>query len=45
MPDCCPGWETSQAEVTKKLQEVIYGKSEAKPALDAAAKIMEQNAG
>ncbi|MET8336401.1 extracellular solute-binding protein [Streptosporangium canum] len=44
-PPSCAGWETSQAEVTKKLQEVIYGKSEVKPALDAAAKIMEQNAG
>ncbi|MBG0827140.1 extracellular solute-binding protein [Planomonospora sp. ID67723] len=44
-PPNCPGWETSQAEVTKKLQEVIYGKSDAKTALDAAAKIMEQNAG
>ncbi|MER6575859.1 extracellular solute-binding protein [Nonomuraea sp. NPDC001023] len=44
-PPNCPGWETSQAEVTKKLQEVIYGKAEPKAALDAAAKIMEQNAG
>ncbi|MEU4332788.1 extracellular solute-binding protein [Nonomuraea dietziae] len=44
-PPNCPGWETSQAEVTKKLQEVIYGKSDAKAALDAAAKVMEQNAG
>ncbi|MBB2910728.1 ABC-type glycerol-3-phosphate transport system substrate-binding protein [Streptosporangium becharense] len=44
-PPNCPGWETSQAEVTKKLQEVVYGRSAARTALDAAAKIMERNAG
>lgn len=43
-PPSCAGWEKSQAQVTKKLQEVIYGRNDARSALDAAAEIMRQNA-
>lgn len=41
----CPGWDESAPDVTKQLQSVILGKSDAKTALAEAAKVMERNAG
>lgn len=42
-PPNCPGWEESQADVTKFVQEVIFNGADAQEMLDQAADLMNKN--
>lgn len=42
-PPNCVGWEESQNDVNKLIQEVIFNSADPKEALDQAAQLMDQN--